>query len=50
LCEQVREDPPPVRWGLWVYYMVRSDLGKSRELAERLLTLAQRAQDPAQLP
>ena len=51
LCEQVQEAPPlfPVLWGLWMFYEVRSELGKSRELAERLFTLAQRAQDPAQL-
>ena len=51
LCEQVQEAPPLFRvlWGLWMYYEVRPDLGKSRELAERLFTLALRAQDPAQL-
>ena len=51
LCEQVQEAPPlfPVLWGLWMFYEVRSELGKSRELAERLFALAQRAQDPAQL-
>jgi predicted ATPase len=51
LCEQVREAPPlfPVLRGLWAYYEVRSELGKSRELAERLFTLAQSTQDEAQL-
>jgi hypothetical protein len=51
LCKPVQEAPPLFRvlWGLWMYYEVRPDLGKSRELAERLFTLAQRAQDPAQL-
>jgi predicted ATPase len=51
LYEQVQEAPRlfPVLWGLWAYYLVRSELGKSRELAERLFTLAQRAQDPDQL-
>jgi predicted ATPase len=51
LCEQVREAPPlfPVLWGLWMYYLVRSKLGKSCELAERLFTLAQTAREAAQL-
>jgi predicted ATPase len=51
LCEQMKEAPPlfPVLWGLWLVYKVRSELGKAQELAERLLSLAQGAQDPAQL-
>jgi predicted ATPase len=51
LCEQMPEAPPlfPMLWGLWLFYKVRSELGKARELAERLLSLAQGAQDPAQL-
>jgi predicted ATPase len=51
LCGQVQEDPPLflVLWGLWMFYEVGSQLGKSRELAERLFALAQNAQDPAQL-
>jgi predicted ATPase len=51
LCEQMPEAPPlfPVLWGLWLFYKVRSELGKARELAERLLSLAQGARDPAQL-
>jgi predicted ATPase len=51
LCEQMPEAPPlfPVLWGLWLFYKVRSELGKARELAERLFSLAQGAQDPAQL-
>jgi predicted ATPase len=51
LCEQMKEAPPlfPVLWGLWLVYKVRSELGKARELAERLFRLAQAAQDPAQL-
>jgi predicted ATPase len=51
LYEQVQEAPRlfPVLWGLWAYYLVRSELGKSRELAERLFALAQMARDPAQL-
>jgi predicted ATPase len=51
LCEQVQEAPPlfAVLWGLWLVYKVRSELGKARESAERLFSLAQGAQDPAQL-
>ena len=51
LCEQEQETPSlfPVLWGLWMFYEVRCELGKSWELAERLFTLAQRSQDPAQL-
>jgi predicted ATPase len=51
LCEQMEEAPPlfPVLWGLWLVYKVRSELGKAQELAERLLSLARSAQDPAQL-
>src|SRR5262249_53454639 len=47
-CEQLQEATLLFRvvWGLWMYYLVRPDLGKARELAERLFTLAQ---DPAQL-
>jgi predicted ATPase len=47
LCEQVQEVAPlfQVLWGLRRFYEVRSELGKSRELAEQLFTLAQGAQD-----
>jgi serine/threonine protein kinase/predicted ATPase len=48
LYEMLPEAPHLFRvlWGLWMYYEVGSKLGKSRELAERLLTLARNAQDP----
>jgi serine/threonine protein kinase/predicted ATPase len=51
LCEQMQEAPPLFRvlWGLWMYYFVRSELQRTLELAEQLFTLAQQAQDPAQL-
>jgi predicted ATPase len=51
LCEQMQEAPPlfPVLWGLWLVYKVRSELGKAAELAERLFSLAQDAQDSAQI-
>jgi predicted ATPase len=51
LCEQVQEAPPLflVLWGLWMFYVVRSDLRKSSELAERLFKMAERAADPTLL-
>ena len=36
-------------FGLWGFYHVRGDLQTARELAEQLLTLAQRQHDPALL-
>jgi predicted ATPase len=49
LCQQVGETPQlfPVLCGLFRFHMVRSELQTTRELAEQLLSLAQRAQDPA---
>jgi predicted ATPase len=49
LCRQVGETPQlfPVLWGLWLFYEVRGELQTARELAEQLLGLAQRQQDPA---
>jgi predicted ATPase len=51
LCEQMPQAAPLflVLRGLWSIYEVRSELGRSRELAARLFTLAQKVQDPAQL-
>jgi predicted ATPase len=51
LCEQLQEAGPLFRifWGLLGFYEVRSDLRKSRELAELLFTLAQKTQDTAKL-
>jgi predicted ATPase len=51
LCEQLQEEPLLflVLWGLWMFHEVRSDLGKSLELAQQLFALGQRAQDPALL-
>ena len=50
LCEQMPAAAPLFRvlWGLWMFYFVRPELGKARELAEQLFTLAQGAQDQAQ--
>ena len=45
LCEQMPEAPSLFRvlWGLWMFHYVRSELGKTWELAERLVALAQTA-------
>ena len=49
LCQQVGETPElvPVLFGLWRFYLVRSQLHTARELGETLLRLAQHADDPA---
>jgi class 3 adenylate cyclase/predicted ATPase len=49
LCQQVGEAPQlvPVLFGLWRYYVTRSQLHTARELAETLLRLAQQTHDPA---
>src|SRR5262245_33029776 len=51
LCKQMGETPQlfPVLFGLWAFYQVRGELQTARELAEQLLSLAQRQQDPALL-
>jgi predicted ATPase len=52
LCDPIAEESPSlflVLWGLWMLYEVRSDLKRSQELAERLLSLARRSQDRSQL-
>jgi predicted ATPase len=51
LCEQVQEAPALflVLWGLWMFYVVRSDLKKSLELAKKLFTLGEKAEDRSQL-
>ena len=48
LCQQVGETPAlvPVLFGLWRYYMARSQLHTARELGDTLLRLAQQADDP----
>jgi predicted ATPase len=49
LCQQVGETPEliPVLFGLWRFYIARSQYHTARELGETLLRLAQRADDPA---
>src|SRR5437879_3740017 len=49
LCQQMGETPElaPVLYGLWWFYLVRSQLHTARELGEALLRLAQQAPAPA---
>ena len=49
LCQQADDAPQlfPVLFGLWVFYLVRGELGTARQLADRLLALARSAEDPA---
>ena len=51
LCQRLGDtrEIGPVLFGLWGFYHVRGDLQTARELAEHLLTLAQRQHDPALL-
>jgi predicted ATPase len=37
----------PILWGLWLFYKVRSDLGRAHLLAGELLALAEQANDTA---
>src|SRR5262249_16709901 len=48
LCQQVGETPQlvPVLFGLWRFYIGRSQFQMTREIGETLLRLAQRAHDP----
>ena len=49
LCQQVGETPElvPVLYGLWRFYVLRPQLHTACELAETLLHLAHRTDDPA---
>ncbi|MFQ5946986.1 MAG: hypothetical protein ACE5NC_12200, partial [Anaerolineae bacterium] len=51
LCERVGETSEhfAVLWGLWRFYRTRAEFQTARELADELLSLAQRRQDPALL-
>jgi tetratricopeptide (TPR) repeat protein len=51
LCQQVGDTPQlfPALRGLENFYLVRGQVRRARELAEQLLTLAQRQQDPARV-
>ncbi len=52
LCRQVGETPQlfPALRGLWEFYQIRGELETARELANELLTLAQRGHDSALSP
>jgi predicted ATPase len=51
LCQQLGETSQlfPVLYGLWRFYMLRSELQTAHELGEQLFSMAQRVQDPALL-
>jgi predicted ATPase/DNA-binding winged helix-turn-helix (wHTH) protein len=51
LCQQVGETPQlvPVLWGLWYFAMGRAELGRAQALAEHLLDMGQRRDDPTGL-
>lgn len=51
LCEPLGETPEIFQalWGLRGFHMLRAELETARELAERILRLAQRVRDPALL-
>src|SRR5262249_36851980 len=51
LCRQIGETPDlfPALYGLWLFHATRAELPTARDLGEQLLSLAQRAQDPALL-
>lgn len=48
LCAQVPDSALlfPVLWGLWLFHKVRSELRRAQEMAEELLTLARRLNQP----
>ena len=51
LCGQVGETPQrfQVLWGLWYFYLARTEYHTAGELGVQLLNLAQRLQDPTLL-
>jgi DNA-binding SARP family transcriptional activator/predicted ATPase len=51
LCEASSKDQHyfPVLWGSWVFHVVRSDLKVAREMASRLLQIADEARDAVQI-
>ena len=48
LCTQTPGVPPsfPVLWGLWLFHKVRSELNLAREMAEELMVIARKQEDP----
>jgi predicted ATPase len=51
LCQRIGETAQlfPVLWGIWLVHSVQGDLEKARDLADELLVLARRTQEPALL-
>ncbi len=51
LCQQIGETPQlfATLWGATIFYLTRAEMQTARELAERLMPLAQQAQDSALL-
>lgn len=51
LCNQIGETPQiaPVLNGLWAFYMVRAEYKPAIELAEQILRIAPKAEDPTSL-
>jgi tetratricopeptide (TPR) repeat protein len=49
LCKQLKVESEllPVLSGLWLFYMVREEIGKAREFAEQVVGLAESCDDPA---
>lgn len=49
LCQQMDDAPqlPRVLGGLWIYHLGRAELSTAREMAEKMLQLGQKNQDPA---
>jgi len=51
LCQRVETTPHlfPALWGLWLFHLFRGPLNTARDVADRLLNLAQQSGDPALL-
>ena len=51
LCELMQDRPEffPSLWGSWVYHLVSGQLATSRHIADQMLELGQRTDDPAML-
>ena len=49
LCQQMDDAPqlPRVLGGLWIFHLGRAELSTAREMAEQMLQLGQKNQDPA---
>jgi predicted ATPase len=49
LCQQMDDASqlPRVLGGLWIFHLGRAELSTAREMAEQMLTLGQKTQDPA---